>query len=212
MIKTEIVARQMCDQYFYKFYINILAEKESKKRNISKEEGIQLVKSSNLYWAFRNKNLKYFIEVSENFSARKEFTSGEDFINSILNENFVYPPQLVNENNWKIFLRNKNEFSKKEQKEIIVVANNVKKFFVFLNGRSIENLLNNVIMCNQIISDYDNDNLDLTVLCFSKKFKEFSEKEGMIIDFKQEQCKIKEYKKIIEKIKEKLNDDFFEEE
>ena len=212
MLKAEYIAERMCDHYFNKYYINVLAKKESKKRDISLDEGIQLVKNSKLFFMFRNKNLKYFIQVSENFSGRKEFTSGEDFIDSILNENFVYPTQLMCEKNWKIFLRNKGEFSKKEQGEAVILANNIKRFFVFLNGRSIKTVLDNLITSNQIISDYDNDNLDLTVLSFSKKFKEFSEKNEMIIDFKQEQGKIKKYKKIFDKIKEKLEDDFFEEE
>lgn len=209
MLKAELVAKQMCDIYFYKYYVPILAKKEAQKREISDSESKQLVKS--LYFQFRQKNLKYFIKASEMFSARKDFTTSEDFISAILNESFVYPPQLTTEGIWRTFLRNKGQFVSENRSELFILAENVKKFFVFLNGRTIEMILSNIITANQILSDYGNANLDLTVLCFSKVFKEFSKKERMDIDFKSEQSKIKKYKKIVDKIKEKLNEDFFEE-
>lgn len=200
-------AAEMLDQYFTKYYVNVLAEKLMKKYDFTKEEGVQVARGK--YWPFRIKNFQYFRNASEKFSGRKEFTNGIDFINAVLGEGFLWPQQLANEGNWANFLRNSKGEVKKE-KNIVIVARNVKKFFLSLEDKTIAESLKSFFYRNDLISQYDNDTLDLTVFCFSKAFKEFSEKEGFIIDFEEEQKKVKRYDKILKKVKEKLGVDYYE--
>lgn len=213
MIKTEAVALDMIDQYYKKYYIEKRVKKEAEKRDMPLFEVRQLLQNDKSgFYAFKKKNYKYFLLAAENFSGRQEFTNGKDFINAIMADRDVFPQQLAHEYNWEVFLRNKNIFSTVYVKKPLVIADNISKFFVFLNGRKIEDILNNSLLNMRFIEDYDNDNLDMSVLAFSKSFKSFAEKEKMLIDFKEEQSRITKYPIIVEKLKEKLVDDFFMEE
>ena len=69
-------------------------------------------------------------------------------------------------------------------------------------------MVNSIIFSKEWIEAYAEGTLDLTVLCFSKSFMEFSKKENMIIDFHEEQSKIDE--RLKNKIKEKIGEDFME--
>lgn len=196
-------ANDLCSYYYFKHYV---VNRSEQIGEISLNERKVLLKN-NYNYQFYPKYIKFFNKAAEMFSLREDFEA-ELFIDSVLAEGFLYPPQIPQEKNWKIYLRNSQE------KEIIVnnsfeTAVKVKDFFVFLGKRKISDLLNDYFNKVKILNDYGNDHLDLSVLCFSKSFKEFSKKENMMIDFKEEQSKINE--KIKNKIKEKLGEDFEEE-
>lgn len=186
-----INARIMCEHYYFNYY--------KKYRPIG-------VKN------FTNKYLKYFIKAAEMFCIRDDFKP-KGFIDSILVEGFIYPTQIPVERNWKTYQRNSLEYAQEPKKQISPEAEMVHRVvnvFTFLHDRTIKQMVSSPMLNKVFISDYDNDNLDLCVYCFSKSFQEFSEKESFIIDFKEEQDKIKKYQKIYNKIKDKLGDDFAE--
>lgn len=188
--KVRESAKIMCDEYYFKHY--------KKYRPIG-------------FRNFEKKYFCYFERASESFCVRAEFKP-KDFINSVLAEGFIYPQQLSQEKNYKIYLRNKAEFAEKllDESDEKKLVKRVVNIFVFLNNRKIEQITKSVILSNDFIAAYADDNLDLCVYCFSKAFKEFAEKERMMIDFAREQRNIKRYKRVFNKIKEKLGDDFFE--
>lgn len=196
-------ANEMCSHYYFDYYV---INKSEQLKEATSQERRELLKN-NYNYQFYPKYIKYFNKAAEMFAIREDFNANL-FIDSILSNDFLYPPQIPQEKNWKTYLRNSQE------KEIVnssfETAVKVKDFFLFLGKRKISDLLNDYFNKVKILNDYGNDRLDLSVLCFSKSFKEFSKKENMMIDFKEEQSKINE--KIKNKIKEKLNDDFFEEE
>ncbi len=183
-------ARIMCEHYYFTYYKNY--------RPIGHRN-------------FEKKYLKYFIKAAEMFCVREDFKP-KGFIDSVLAEGFIYPTQIPVERNWKIYQRNSVEYAqeKKKEKPGVIMAKRIAGIFSYLNNRSIEQIVNSPFISQDLISGYANDTLDLCVYCFSKSFMQFAEREGMIIDFKQEQSTIKKYKKIVEKIKEKLNEDFLE--
>lgn len=160
---------------------------------------------------FEKKYLKYFIKAAEMFCVRQGFKP-EGFVDSVLAEGFVFPMQFPYERNWEVFQRNKVEFAQEKvvEKPSVVLARRVAGIFSYLNNRTIEQITSSPFTSQDLITDYADDNLDLCVYCFSKSFIDFAKKENIIIDFAEEQNKIKKYKKIFEKIKEKLGNDFIE--
>ena len=197
-------AHDMCSYYYYKYYS---ANKSEQIAEISLKQRKELLKN-NYTFQFCKKNFKYFLKAAEMFSEREGFEA-ELFIDSVLGEGFLYPPQIPVERNWKIYLRNSQE-KEVVSNTVIDDAKRVKRFFAFLNGRSIKDITNSYILSQDLCKQYADDTLDLIVLCFSKSFKEFSKKERMFIDFSDEQSKIDI--RLKNKIKEKLGDDFEEEE
>jgi exonuclease I len=202
-VKLSDTVRKMALRYYFKYYVP--------QRNPAVAEATTIEQRKELlsfqYNKFLEKNLKYFNKVEEMFASKEEFEP-ETFIDAVLGEGFLYPPQLPVAKNWKIYLRNSQE-TETTTSSALNDAKAAKAFFGFLNGRTIKDITTSLILKNDLLDEYANDKLDLTVLCFSKAFKELAEKERMMIDFSEEQSKI-DYR-IKEKIKEKIGDDFFEE-
>lgn len=197
------LANEICSHYYFNHYLkNLNPEFET----ISLKEKREVF--SYQYKMFKDKWFKYFLKTIELFGERKEFKPIE-FIDDVLAENFLYPTQLPFEKNWKIYQRNNQELDY-VLNPVMGDIKKAKEFFVFLGNRKISDLTNSYILSQDLVKQYAEDTLDLTVLCFSKAFKEFAKKSQMIIDFKEEQSKIDI--RLKNKIKEKLNDDFEEEE
>jgi hypothetical protein len=203
------VAQEMCHYYFFKYYITHKYPDTLDYTSLKEREKAFMYsyKNDKSDKCFYDRNLKYFLIVAGKFANREEFDA-KGFIDAVVSENFQYPAQLENDKNWKLFLRNsqRNEIATSSS---IETAKAVKSFFTFLNGRSIRDITESIILKNDLLEEYANETLDLSVLCFSKAFKELAEKENMVIDFYEEQSKIDP--RIKEKIKEKIGDDFFEE-
>jgi hypothetical protein len=206
--ETKNAAELMCHYYFYKFF---MPAKNEELAELSYEDRKELDRNGSAFFAFKMKYLKYFDAAADMFASREDFEA-KTFIDSVLSESFLYPAQIPVEKNWKIYLRNSQETEEHIVRGMTLTdtIKSAKDFFTFLNGRKIKDICNSLILSQDLIDDYAQDELNLTVLCFSKSFKEFSKKENMIIDFKEEQSKIDE--RLKEKIKKKLEDDFFEEE
>ena len=183
-------ARIMCEHYYFTYY--------KKYRPIGHKN-------------FEKRYLKYFEKAAQMFCVREDFKP-KGFIDSVLAEGFIYPTQIPIEKNWKTYQRNSIEYAQeiKEEKPDVTMAKRVVNIFTYLHGRAISQITNSPMLSQDLIKDYDNDNLDLCVYCFSKSFMDFAEKSSFIIDFKKEQSKIKKYQKIFDKIKEKLGEDFKE--
>lgn len=187
----EMNARIMCEHYYFNYY--------KQYRPIGHKN-------------FEKRYLKYFVKSSEMFCVRDGYKP-KGFIDSILAEGFIYPQQIPVEKNWKTFERNSIEFAQEPKKKLspdVEMAHRVVNIFTYLHNRTIKQMVSSPLLSQDFIIGYDNDSLDLCVYCFSSSFMEFSKKENMIIDFNLEQSKIKKYKKIFNKIKEKLGDDFME--
>lgn len=196
-------ANEMCSRYYFDYYV---INKSEQLKEATSQERRELLKN-NYNYQFYPKYIKYFNKAAEMFAIREDFNANL-FIDLILSNDFLYPPQIPQEKNWKTYLRNSQE--KEVVNSSFETAVKVKDFFLFLGKRSVFDLLKDYFNKIKILNDYGEGKLDLSVLCFSKSFKEFAKKENMMIDFFEEQNKINE--KIKNKIKEKLNDDFFEEE
>lgn len=204
----QTIAEEMSKYYFFKYYISHKYKEDDMVQGMSYEQREQYFKSAYSHQnGFRDRNYKYFLKTAEMFSDREEFSEAKHFIDSVMAENFLFPTQLPYEKNWKVFLRNSQE-SELTHCSVIDEVKKAKEFFTYLNGRSIKDMVNSVIFSKEWIEAYAEDTLDLTVLCFSKSFMEFSKKENMIIDFHEEQSKIDE--RLKNKIKEKIGEDFME--
>lgn len=212
MANNQKIAEEMCKYYFYQYYITHKYDDDSMMKSTSYEERIKLF-NQNYFLVkypdrptFKTRNFKYFLKAAEMFSDKEEFEP-KTFIDAIMAESFLMPAQIPQNKNWKIFLRNSQETEVVEDLQLNC-AKKVKSFFTFLNGRKIKDIIGNLILRQDWIDAYAEDKLDLSVLCFSKSFMEFANKENMMIDFSEEQSKISE--KIKNKIKEKIGDDFME--
>lgn len=211
MESKQTIAKQMCKYYFFKYYI---------RRQM--EPGVVLndKEMERLFgWQYNNnflpKNLKYFEKIIEEHGSRDRFNV-EKFIDISVRYSidygvdFPYPPQLANEKMWQCYERNSIERIKLKDTFYRELIERVRHFFVFLNGKSISEIVNNPLQLIKIRSAYAEDRLDLCVYCFSKSFMEFAKQDGMLIDFQKEQSIIKQYDKLLEKVKEKLGEDFKE--
>lgn len=170
-------------------------------------------------WQYKNKflpkNIKYFEKIIKEHGDNDRF-SIEKFIDISVRYSidygvvFPFPPQLANEKMWQCYERNSIEKIKLKDTFYRELIERVKLTFVFLNGRKISDITENPLQRIKLTNAYAEDRLDLCVYCFSKSFMEFAKQEGMLIDFSEEQAIIKKYDKLLEKIKEKLGDDFEE--
>lgn len=170
-------------------------------------------------WQYKNKflpkNLKYFQKIIKEHGNHDRFNA-EKFIDISIRYSidygveFPYPPQLANEKMWQCYERNSIEKINLKDSFYRELIERVKHFFVFLNGRTVAQIVENPLQAIKIKKAYAEDNLDLCVYCFSKSFMKFSKEDGMLIDFNKEQSIIKKYEKLLGKIKEKLGDDFEE--
>lgn len=206
--QTKDISDLMSYYYFYKYWMPFKSEGLAE---LSYEERKEIDRNQSALHGFCKTYKKYFDAAADMFASREEFDA-RTFIDAVLGEGFLFPAQIPVEKNWKIYLRNSQETEEHIVRGTTLAdtIKNAKSFFAFLNGRKIKDICNSPILSQDLIDDYAQDELNLTVLCFSKSFKKFSEKENMIIDFKEEQSKIDE--RLKEKIKKKLEDDFFEEE
>lgn len=207
----EDLAYKISNYYFFNYYI---------KRHIDPDVVLHENEIKKLFgWQYENKflpkNLKYFKKLVEDHKLDMSFDYKKFIDISIkysidYNVDFPYPPQIVSDAAWKAYERNKVESIKIKDTFYKDLIERVKLFFVFLNGRKIADVLNNPILSNRIVNSYADDSIDLCVYCFSKSFMEFAKNNDMLIDFNKEQAIIKKYEKLLDKIKEKLKDDFME--
>lgn len=207
----EQLASKMSNYYFYNYYI---------KRHMDPNVVLNREEIEKLYgWQYKNKflpkNLKYFQKIIEEHGADESFEYKKFIDLSIrysvdYNTNFPYPPQLTTKPVWVAYKRNCLESIKLKDTYYKELIDRVKLFFASLNNRTIPEILSNPILSNRIVNSYASEKLDLCVYCFSKSFMEFAKNEGMLIDFSKEQSIIKKYEKLLNKIKEKLGDDFEE--
>lgn len=206
------LAEEMSRYYFFEYYLPHKYKDDDMIENMSYEQKEQYFQKS--YFlpnfpnrpTFKTRNLEYFQKTVEMFSDREGFEP-KLFVDAVIAEQFLMPQQFPYEKNWKIFLRNSQE-SEAVSCSLVEDVKKAKAFFTFLNGRSIKDMTKSAIFSKEWSNAYADDTLDLTVLCFSKSFMEFAEKDNMIIDFKEEQSKIDE--RLKNKIKEKLGEDFEE--
>lgn len=187
-------AKEMCRTYFSEYYIPHIGRPAR-------------------YETFEKKYIKYFIEVSKKFCIRDGFNP-RAFIKSAMRGEYKYPAQLNFEYLWKNYLEElallKQEMEEEQKsKEAawdsaeIKLAKRVVRFFKSLNGKTIQEYANNPFLEMQM-SGWD----DLCVACFSASYigsVDISEENVKI-----EQSKIKKFPKILEKIKEKLGEDYEE--
>lgn len=162
------------------------------------------------YTGWEKKHQKEFEKIALMFCDREEFEPN-DFIDAVLADDFLFPAQIAQEKYWKVYLRNSSEnTNENDLSEDIALAKRVKSIFVYLNGRTIEQITTNPFVKNDLIQMYAEDTIDLIVYCFSKSFIKFAKQNSMLIDFKKEQSILKEHKKILDKVKEKLGEDYME--
>lgn len=157
-------------------------------------------------------NWKYFEKIAMMFCNRDGFEP-ENFIDAVLADKFLYPAEISQEKYWKVYLKNSIEINNNEDDDVseeIAIIRRVKRIFVYLDNRTIKEVTTNYFVRKDLIQEYAEGTIDLIVYCFSKSFKEFAEKESMMIDFKKEQSILKEHKKILDKVKEKLGEDYME--
>lgn len=157
---------------------------------------------------FYNKYKKYFDNTDNMFGQRKEF-SPEAFIHAILLEGFVYPQQLPIEKNWEIYERNKSSY--KKENEDIILAKNIVSAYKNLKSGTVETFLNSPF--NRLAIFNGKQSFPIDFFFFSKYFISFYKEHEN--DFKVKyniqigRVKYFQYKKIIEKIKEILGEDYY---
>lgn len=209
--EIDTAARRMMRRYFDGHYKKTLVENLLSSGKTDDRQAAEFHAENSLRYSFAKRNFRHFQKAAGEFCRREGFQP-EGFIDSVLAEEPLFPPQLASERVWKIYERNKGEFQQEKRKtsEIKELAERVKKVFVFLGKRTVRQAVSSTFVRNDLLEQYDNDVLDLCVYCFSSAFMELAEKERMYIDFPAEQGKIKRFPKIRDKIKEKLGDDFKE--
>lgn len=213
---------EMIYVYYHDYYMKYTQENNLKKAEEIKEKNKRLsneelcvlfrknlspFSSPFAYKAFYKKYYKYFETVYDKFKGEKNF-SGRGFIKSVLVDGFKRPQQLATNECLKLYRTNRDLFEIKEESEEIKLAKNIVYTFTYLNNKNISEFLSLSFRRAEFENNYDNDNLNYTVYCFSKAFRKFAEEENFQIDFKKEQSKVKKYPKLLNKIKEKLGDDF----
>lgn len=215
--------KEMLETYYFKFYMPYSKEANEQKaakllkkygKKMSEEEIFAKFKlspfaSPDCFKPFCKKYYSYFENVYDKLKGDKTF-NGKGYILSVLADGFKYPQQLSSNDCFQRYYQNRSEFEKEEESEELKLAKRVVSTFTFLNGRTIEEVLSNPARKKDFEINYDNNNLDYTVYSFSSAFQKFAEKEGFIIDFIEEQSKIKKYPKLLNKIKEKLGADYNE--
>jgi hypothetical protein len=178
---------KMVNCYYYDFY--------ARKRPIG-------------YRNFCNKYGGYFEKSAEMFSKRKDFDP-KKFVHALMIEGFIYPQQFPIEKNWEKYERNKDSFTEENDEMILakMIVSSVKE----LNGRTVEEYLKNSF--NQFPIFSGEQNFSLGVFLFSKYFERFYNKNidkfEKPINIKILRIKFFQYKRIIDKIKEVLKDDYY---
>ena len=210
-MEEQELAKRMCKYYFFKYYIR----RQMEPGVILHEEEMNKLFGCQYTNKFLPKNLKYFEKIIKEHGDHDRFNV-EKFVDISIRYSidygveFPYPPQLANEKMWQCYERNSIEKINLKDTFYRELIERVKHFFVFLNGRTVSQIVENPLQAIKIRKAYAEDNLDLCVYCFSKSFMKFAKEDGMLIDFHEEQSIIKKYEKLLEKIKEKLGDDFEE--